>query len=99
MKWIARILLVAIAAVLATGGVISVHLLRGLPQLDGEVPLKGLSGPVHIRINSPGGDVFAANAMAQAMREYPGEIVAHVDGVAASAASVLAVTAVWILTG
>ena len=48
--------------------------------------------PVSIAINSPGGDVFAGRAMAQAMREYPGEITAHVDGVAASAASLLAVT-------
>lgn len=56
--------------------------------------LKGMTGDVHLRINSPGGDVFGANAMAQAMREYDkGQIVAHVDGVAASAASVLAVTA------
>lgn len=55
--------------------------------------LKAMTGTVHLRINSPGGDVFAANAMAQAMREYPGEIIAHVDGVAASAASVLTVVA------
>lgn len=56
--------------------------------------LKGMTGDVHLRINSPGGDVFGANAMAQAMREYNrGQIVAHVDGIAASAASVLAVTA------
>ncbi len=56
--------------------------------------LKGMSGDVHLRINSPGGDVFGANAMAQAMREYQGgQIIAHVDGIAASAASVLAITA------
>ena len=56
--------------------------------------LKGMTGDVHLRINSPGGDVFGANAMAQAMREYKnGQIVAHVDGIAASAASVLAITA------
>lgn len=56
--------------------------------------LKGMTGDVHLRINSPGGDVFGANAMAQAMREYKnGQIIAHVDGIAASAASVLAVTA------
>lgn len=56
--------------------------------------LKGMSGDVHLRINSPGGDVFGANTMAQAMREYKGgQIIAHVDGVAASAASVLAITA------
>jgi ATP-dependent Clp protease protease subunit len=54
--------------------------------------LAGMSGPVKIRIDSPGGDVFGANTMAQAMREYKGEITCHVDGVAASAASVLAIT-------
>ena len=48
MKWIRRILLVVIATVLAAGGAVSVHLLRGFPQLDGEVQLKGLAGPVHI---------------------------------------------------
>lgn len=48
MKWIGKILLVVIATVLAAGGVISVHVLRGLPQLDGEVQLKGLAGQVHI---------------------------------------------------
>lgn len=54
--------------------------------------LKTMTGTVHIRINSPGGDVFGATAMAQAMREYPGEIICHVDGVAASAASVIAIS-------
>ncbi|PUE43612.1 penicillin acylase family protein [Limnohabitans sp. Hippo3] len=48
MKWIARILLVAVVALLAAGGALSVHLLRGMPQLDGETSLKGLSGPVQI---------------------------------------------------
>jgi penicillin amidase len=48
MKWIARILWLALAAVLVSGGVISVHLLRGLPQLNGEVHLQGLAAPVMI---------------------------------------------------
>lgn len=55
--------------------------------------LAAMEGEVHLRINSPGGDVFAARAMAQAMREHDGEIIAHVDGYAASAASLIAVTA------
>jgi ATP-dependent Clp protease, protease subunit len=55
--------------------------------------LKGMTGPVELRINSPGGDVFGARAMASAMREYAGEITAYVDGYAASAASVIAVAA------
>ena len=49
--------------------------------------LLGMSGPVAIRINSPGGDVFGARAMAQAIREYPDQVTAHVDGYAASAAT------------
>jgi ATP-dependent Clp protease, protease subunit len=55
--------------------------------------LGGMSGQVHLRINSPGGDVFAGIAIAQLMREYKGEIVAHVDGYAASAASIIAIAA------
>ena len=62
------------------------------PQAFGKA-LAGMSGTIHLRINSPGGDVFAARAMAQAMREYKGDIIAHVDGYAASAASLIAVTA------
>lgn len=49
--------------------------------------LRGMTGAVALRINCPGGDVFAARAMAQAIREYPGEVTAYVDGYAASAAS------------
>lgn len=53
--------------------------------------LSGMNGDVAIRVNSPGGDVFAAVAITQAMREYSGTITVHVDGYAASAASVIAV--------
>jgi len=56
--------------------------------------LKGLDAPrVHVRINSPGGDAFAGIAMANAIRAYPGEVVCHVDGVAASAAGFLVASA------
>lgn len=48
---------------------------------------------VHIRVNSPGGDVFAGIAMAQAIRECAGSVVVHVDGYAASAASLLVAAA------
>lgn len=44
---------------------------------------------IHLRVNSPGGSVFAARAIEQALREHPSNIIAHVDGVAASAASFL----------
>ncbi|ARL88579.1 head maturation protease, ClpP-related [Burkholderia pseudomallei] len=42
---------------------------------------------IHLRINSPGGDVFAARAMETALRGHSARVIAHVDGVAASAAS------------
>ena len=46
---------------------------------------------IHLRINSPGGDVFAGVAMAQAIREQPATVIAHVDGYAASIASLVTV--------
>ena len=55
--------------------------------------LASMTGPVELRINSPGGDVFAGIAMAQVIREYKGDITAHVDGYAASAASIVAIAA------
>lgn len=55
--------------------------------------LSGMEGDVALRINSPGGDVFAGVAIAQAIRAYPGKVTAHVDGLAASAASAVAVAA------
>jgi ATP-dependent Clp protease, protease subunit len=55
--------------------------------------LRAMSGPVTLRINSPGGSVFGAQAMVAAMREYPGAITARVDSLAASAASVIAAEA------
>ena len=53
--------------------------------------LAGVQGPtVHLHINSPGGDVFEARAMAAAVVAHPGTVVAHIDGVCASAATYLA---------
>jgi ATP-dependent Clp protease protease subunit len=48
---------------------------------------------VHLHINSPGGDVFEARAMAAAIVGYEGDVIAHIDGVAASAATYLALSA------
>jgi ATP-dependent Clp protease, protease subunit len=44
---------------------------------------------LNLRVNSPGGDVFEAGAMLAALDQFPGKVVAHVDGIAASAASYL----------
>jgi ATP-dependent protease ClpP protease subunit len=55
--------------------------------------LRSISGPVTLRINSPGGSVFGAQAMVVAMREHDAPITARIDSLAASAASVIAAEA------
>lgn len=45
---------------------------------------------IHLRINSPGGSVFAARAIETALREHKARIVVHIDGLAASAATFIA---------
>jgi ATP-dependent Clp protease, protease subunit len=52
--------------------------------------LAATSGPVTIRVNSPGGSVFGAQAMVAAMRAHQEPITVQVDSLAASAASVIA---------
>jgi len=42
---------------------------------------------IHLRINSPGGDVFEARAMQTAIRQHSAEVIVHIDGLAASAAT------------
>lgn len=48
------------------------------------------TGPVTLRLNSPGGSVFGAQAMVAAVRAHPEPITAQIDSLAASAASVIA---------
>lgn len=48
------------------------------------------SGDVTVWINSPGGDVVAAAQIYNMLREYPGSVTVQIDGLAASAASVIA---------
>jgi ATP-dependent protease ClpP protease subunit len=50
-------------------------------------------GTIHLRINSPGGDVFAAQTICQAIRDTGAKVIAHIDGYAASAATVIATAA------
>lgn len=45
---------------------------------------------VTVRINSPGGDVFDGVAIYNALRAHPGQVITQIDGLAASAASVIA---------
>lgn len=47
-------------------------------------------GPVTVNINSPGGDVFEGLAIYNLLREHSGEVTVKVLGLAASAASIIA---------
>ncbi|WP_051759043.1 head maturation protease, ClpP-related [Bacillus manliponensis] len=44
---------------------------------------------INLYINSPGGSVFEAMAMISMLQRHPADIISHIDGVAASCASVL----------
>ena len=48
------------------------------------------SGDITIWVNSPGGDVFAAAQIYNMLMDYPGKVTVKIDGLAASAASVIA---------
>lgn len=47
-------------------------------------------GDISVWINSPGGDVFCASQIYTMLKEYPGKVTVKIDGIAASAASVIA---------
>jgi ATP-dependent Clp protease protease subunit len=48
---------------------------------------------LNIRINSPGGDVFEGRAIMEAIKRFDGKTVAHIDALAASAATSIALAA------
>jgi ATP-dependent protease ClpP protease subunit len=48
---------------------------------------------LNIRINSPGGDVFEARAIIEAIKRFDGKTIAHIDSLAASAATGIACAA------
>ena len=48
------------------------------------------TGDITVWINSPGGDVVAAAQIYNMLSEYPGSVTVRIDGLAASAASVIA---------
>lgn len=55
------------------------------------------TGDIPLWINSPGGDCVAAAQIFNMLSEYPGKVTVKIDGLAASAASVIAMagTEVW----
>lgn len=53
--------------------------------------------PITVWINSPGGDVFAAAQIYNMLMDYRGEVTVKIDGIAASAASVIAMAGTKVL--
>ena len=48
------------------------------------------TGPITLHVNSPGGDCIAASQIYTMLMEYPYDVTVQIDGMAASAASVIA---------
>lgn len=59
------------------------------PQIFKDELISG-SGDITVWINSPGGDCVAAAQIYNMLMEYPGNVTVKIDGIAASAASVIA---------
>jgi len=67
------------------GGVGAQQFARDLSQIT--------ASTIHLRVNSPGGDVWDGRAMMTALRQHKAKIIAHIDGAAASAATSLVMAA------
>ena len=59
--------------------------------------LESSKGDITIWINSPGGDVFAAAQIYNMLMDYHGNVKVKIDGIAASAASVIAMAGTEVL--
>jgi len=66
------------------------------PQLFKDELMSG-TGDVTVWINSPGGDCVAAAQIYNMLVEYPGSVTVKIDGIAASAASVIAMAGARVL--
>lgn len=66
------------------------------PEQFKEELMKG-SGPVTLWLNSYGGDVIAASRIYTMLMDYPHDVTVKIDGIAASAASVIAMAGTKVL--
>ena len=66
------------------------------PQMFKDELLAG-NGPVVIWISSPGGDCTAASQIYSMLMDYKGDVTVKIDGIAASAASVIAMAGTKVL--
>jgi ATP-dependent protease ClpP protease subunit len=72
--------------------ILGVDFFGGIParQVIADLQALGDVPELSVRINSPGGDVFEAIAIYNALARFPAKVTVHVDGVAASAATLVA---------
>jgi ATP-dependent Clp protease, protease subunit len=63
----------------------------GVSAIDVAKAIAGLGKDVelHLRVNTPGGDVFEARAIKTAIEQHAGRTVAHIDGLCASAGTAI----------
>lgn len=73
------------------GGVSAPDVVAALDKAKGAQTL-------NVRINSPGGVIYEAKAIYTALRAFPGKKTVHIDGLAASAASFIAMAGDRIVT-
>ena len=66
------------------------------PQLFKD-ELNSGSGDITVWINSPGGDCIAAAQIYNMLMDYKGDVTVKIDGIAASAASVIAMAGTQVL--
>jgi ATP-dependent Clp protease protease subunit len=66
----------------------------GVSAQDVANALSGITASnIDVRINTPGGDVFEARAIMTLLREHSANVTAKIDGLAASAGSIIALAA------
>jgi|SRR5690625_4695942 len=63
-------------------GTLAIDIRQELRELDTKL--------INLHINSPGGSVFEGNAIYNLLRNHKAKVITHVDGIAASIASVIA---------
>jgi ATP-dependent protease ClpP protease subunit len=59
-------------------------------QFAADLKALGAVSTIHVRLNSYGGDVFEGLAIYRLLADHPATVVAFIDGIAASTASVIA---------
>lgn len=73
----------AIGDAFAETGVVAADVVKALNQ-------HGRAKRIDVYVNSPGGNAFDGQAIYAALARHPGKVTVHVDGMAASAASIIA---------